>query len=83
MEFSDASNAWTFSKAIQSAMVEIAERSGDLSIFMGEDMEVAGAFGLNLALKAKGHGISYSICLFQNPSSSNMPQVQQWEDYGQ
>ena len=56
MEFSDASNAWTFSKAIQSAMVEIAERSGDLSIFMGEDMEVAGAFGLNLALKAKGHG---------------------------
>ena len=56
MEFSDASNAWTFSKAIQSAMVDIAERSGDLSIFMGEDMEVAGAFGLNLALKARGHG---------------------------
>jgi 2-oxoisovalerate dehydrogenase E1 component len=55
MEFSDASNAWTFSKAIQSAMVDIAERSGDLSIFMGEDMEVAGAFGLNLALKARGH----------------------------
>tara|TARA_B100001113_G_scaffold352887_1_gene355487 strand:+ start:4892 stop:7573 length:2682 start_codon:yes stop_codon:yes gene_type:complete len=55
MEFSDASNAWTFSKAIQSAMVDIAEKSDGLSIFMGEDMEVAGAFGLNLALKAKGH----------------------------
>jgi len=56
MEFSDASNAWTFSKAIQSAMVDIAERSGELTIFMGEDMEIAGAFGLNLALKARGHG---------------------------
>ena len=55
MVFSDAANAWTFSKSIQSAMVDIAEKYGDRVVFMGEDMEVAGAFGLNLALKARGH----------------------------
>lgn len=53
--FSDASNSWTFSRAIQNAMVEIADFYGDDVVFMGEDMEVAGAFGMNLPLKAKGH----------------------------
>ena len=53
--FSDASNSWTFSRAIQNAMVEIADSYGDDVIFMGEDMEIAGAFGMNLPLKARGH----------------------------
>ena len=53
--FSDASNSWTFSRAIQNAMVEIADSYGDDVVFMGEDMEIAGAFGMNLPLKAKGH----------------------------
>ena len=53
--FSDASNSWTFSRAIQNAMVEIAESYGDEVVFMGEDMEIAGAFGMNLPLKARGH----------------------------
>tara|TARA_Y100000766_G_scaffold280406_1_gene290196 strand:+ start:4463 stop:7330 length:2868 start_codon:yes stop_codon:yes gene_type:complete len=53
--FSDASNSWTFSRAIQNAMVEIAESYGDDVVFMGEDMEIAGAFGMNLPLKARGH----------------------------
>ena len=56
MKFEAASNAWTFSRAIQNAMVDIADNEGENALFMGEDMEVAGAFGLNLALKAKGHG---------------------------
>tara|TARA_Y100000746_G_scaffold71581_1_gene59639 strand:+ start:1395 stop:4163 length:2769 start_codon:yes stop_codon:yes gene_type:complete len=55
IEFSDASNSWTFSRSIQNAMVELAEKYGDQIIFMGEDMEVAGAFGMNLPLRAKGH----------------------------
>jgi len=33
----------------------LAERHGDDIVFMGEDMEVAGAFGMNIPLKAKGH----------------------------
>ena len=53
--FSDAPNSWTFSRSIQNAMVEIAEIYGDEVVFMGEDMEIAGAFGMNLPLKAKGH----------------------------
>tara|TARA_B100001142_G_C14323697_1_gene651453 strand:- start:1040 stop:2449 length:1410 start_codon:yes stop_codon:yes gene_type:complete len=53
--FSDASNSWTFSRAIQNAMVEIADSYGDNVVFMGEDMEIAGAFGMNLPLKARGH----------------------------
>ena len=36
-------------------MVEIAEIYGDEVVFMGEDMEIAGAFGMNLPLKARGH----------------------------
>ena len=36
-------------------MCDIAERYGDDTIFMGEDMEVAGAFGMNIPLKANGH----------------------------
>lgn len=55
MEFSDASNSWTFSRSIQNAMVELAEKYGDEIVFMGEDMEVAGAFGMNIPLRAKGH----------------------------
>ncbi|MAU85611.1 MAG: hypothetical protein CMA21_03270 [Euryarchaeota archaeon] len=54
--FSDAPNSWTFSRAIQNAMVEIAESYGNKVVFMGEDMEIAGAFGMNLPLKSKGHG---------------------------
>ena len=55
LEFSNASNSWTFSRAIQNAMVALAEKYGDKIVFMGEDMEIAGAFGMNLLLKAKGH----------------------------
>ena len=49
------SGGWTYSRAIQQAMCDIAERYGDDTIFMGEDMEVAGAFGMNIPLKANGH----------------------------
>tara|TARA_B100000029_G_scaffold329165_1_gene321485 strand:- start:2021 stop:4609 length:2589 start_codon:yes stop_codon:yes gene_type:complete len=55
LEFSDAANSSTYSRAIQNAMASIADESGDEVVFMGEDMEVAGAFGMNLPLKAKGH----------------------------
>ena len=55
LEFSNAPNSWTFSRAIQNAMVVLAEEYGDNIVFMGEDMEIAGAFGMNLSLKAKGH----------------------------
>ena len=55
IEFSDAPNSWTFSRSIQNAMATLAEQFGEQMIFMGEDMEVAGAFGMNLGLKAKGH----------------------------
>ncbi|MEC7707207.1 MAG: transketolase C-terminal domain-containing protein [Candidatus Thermoplasmatota archaeon] len=53
--FSDAANSSSYSRAIQNAMVSIADESGGGVVFMGEDMEVAGAFGMNLPLKAKGH----------------------------
>ena len=36
-------------------MVAIAERYGASTVFMGEDMEVAGAFGMNVPLKNQGH----------------------------
>ncbi len=55
IEFSDAPNSWTFSRSIQNAMATLAEQFGEQMIFMGEDMEVAGAFGMNLGLKARGH----------------------------
>ena len=55
LEFSEASNTWTYSRAIQNGMVSIAEKYGDRVVFMGEDMEIAGAFGMMLALNAKGH----------------------------
>ena len=55
LEFSEASNTWTYSRAIQSGMVSIAEKYGDRAVFMGEDMEIAGAFGMMLSLIAKGH----------------------------
>jgi len=55
LEFSDASNSWTFSRAIQRGMVSIAEKHGDKVVFMGQDMEVAGAFGMTIPLIAKGH----------------------------
>ena len=55
IEFSNASNSSTYSRAIQNAMVALAERHGNDIVFMGEDMEVAGAFGMNIPLKAKGH----------------------------
>ena len=46
---------WTYARAIQQAMVAIADRHGDRTVFMGEDMEVAGAFGMNLPLRNAGH----------------------------
>ena len=46
---------WTYARAIQQAMVDIANRYGDNCVFIGEDMEVAGAFGMNIALKNSGH----------------------------
>ena len=55
LEFSEASNTWTYSRAIQNGMVSIAEKYGDRAVFMGEDMEIAGAFGMMLSLIAKGH----------------------------
>ncbi len=55
IQFSDASNSSTYSRAIQNAMVALAEKYGEKIVFMGEDMEVAGAFGMNIPLKAKGH----------------------------
>jgi 2-oxoisovalerate dehydrogenase E1 component len=56
VEFSSETGSYSFSRAIQQGMVAIAERWGSRTVFMGEDMEVAGAFGMNLPLKAKGHG---------------------------
>lgn len=53
--FSSESGSSSFSKAIQQGMLAIAERWGSRTVFMGEDMEIAGAFGMNLPLKAKGH----------------------------
>ena len=55
IEFSDAPNSWSYSRAIQNGMAALADQFGDQMVFMGEDMEVAGAFGMNLGLKAKGH----------------------------
>ena len=55
LEFSNAANSTSYSRAIQNAMASIADESGEGVVFMGEDMEVAGAFGMNLSLKAKGH----------------------------
>jgi pyruvate/2-oxoglutarate/acetoin dehydrogenase E1 component len=56
LEFSDEPNAWSFARSIQNGMVAIAERYGASTVFMGEDMEVAGAFGMNIPLKNAGHG---------------------------
>jgi pyruvate/2-oxoglutarate/acetoin dehydrogenase E1 component/TPP-dependent pyruvate/acetoin dehydrogenase alpha subunit len=49
------SGGWTYARAIQQAMVDIANRYGDDCVFIGQDMEVAGAFGMNIALKNAGH----------------------------
>ena len=46
---------WTYARAIQQAMADIATLHGDDCVFIGEDMEVAGAFGMNMALKNAGH----------------------------
>ena len=43
-------------------MVDIANRHGDNCVFIGEDMEVAGAFGMNIALKNSGHDDKLLIC---------------------
>ena len=55
MKFSEERSAWTMARAIQNGMVSIAERYGRSTVFMGEDMEVAGAFGMNIPLKTAGH----------------------------
>ncbi len=49
------SGGWTYARAIQQAMADVATRHGDKCVFIGEDMEVAGAFGMNMALKNAGH----------------------------
>ena len=49
------SGGWTYARAIQQAMADIADRYGDDCVFIGEDMEVAGAFGMNISLKNAGH----------------------------
>ena len=36
-------------------MTSLAEKFANEIVFMGEDMEVAGAFGMNLPLRSKGH----------------------------
>ena len=55
LQFSKEANAWSYSRSIQNGMVAIAERYGASTVFMGEDMEVAGAFGMNVPLKNQGH----------------------------
>ena len=55
MLFSEERNAWTLARAIQNGMIAIAERYGQSTVFMGEDMEVAGAFGMNIPLRTAGH----------------------------
>ena len=55
MKFSEERSAWTMARAIQNGMISIAERYGRSTVFMGEDMEVAGAFGMNIPLKTAGH----------------------------
>ena len=55
IEFSNAPSSSTYSRAIQNAMVKLAEMHSENIVFMGEDMEIAGAFGMNIPLKAKGH----------------------------
>lgn len=55
MHFSEERNAWTLARAIQNGMIAIAERYGQSTVFMGEDMEVAGAFGMNIPLRTAGH----------------------------
>jgi len=55
LTYSDERGSWSYARAIQQAMVAIAEHYGDKTVFMGEDMEVAGAFGMNLPLKNAGH----------------------------
>ena len=46
---------WTYARAIQQAMADVATAFGNDCVFIGEDMEVAGAFGMNMALKNAGH----------------------------
>ena len=55
LTFSEDPSSWTYSRSIQQALVRIAEIYSDSAIFMGEDMEIAGAFGMNIPLKNKGH----------------------------
>ena len=55
IEFSTETGSWTYARAIQQAMVQIANKYGDKVVFMGEDMEIAGAFGMNIPLKNAGH----------------------------
>ena len=55
IEFSTETGSWTYARAIQQAMVQIANRYNEKVVFMGEDMEIAGAFGMNIPLKNAGH----------------------------
>ena len=54
INFSNDSTSWTYARAIQQGLVKIAEIYDDSAIFMGEDMEIAGAVGMNIPLKNKG-----------------------------
>jgi pyruvate/2-oxoglutarate/acetoin dehydrogenase E1 component len=47
------SGGWTYSRAIKQAMSDIADKYGEDTMFIGQDMEVAGAFGMNVQLKEK------------------------------
>ena len=55
LKFSNEAASWTYARAIQQGLVKIADIYGDKALFMGEDMEIAGAFGMNIPLKNKGH----------------------------
>ena len=41
--------------ALDARLVAIAEQYGRSALFMGEDMEISGAFGMNIPLKVAGH----------------------------
>ena len=51
-------------------MVDMANTHGEDCVFIGEDMEVAGAFGMNMALRTLAIKKNWSICHFVKPSLS-------------
>ena len=53
---------------------QIAEIYEDTAIFMGEDMEIAGAFGMNIPLKNKG-AIRLTVSKYYLPSGKSISEV--------